>query len=797
MKSLLYKRYIFVFTLIIFCSFYLLNKSNNRSEGLSYNGRLYINEIMISNRNSFKDNDGEFENWVEIYNKSEDVISLKGFGLTDDRNNLHKWVFPDVRVEGKSYLLVWISGKNRSESSRDLHANFKLKESDKVVILSSPDSKWNNIVKLEKMADNISYGRIHDGEAGFSTFDNGTPGRSNNGQVVLKDGLKAKELDEPKFSVKGGIYSEEFYLTLGKTMEGVNIYYTMDGTLPTEKSFLYREPIKILARDKGATIIRAIACKSGYKKSNIITQSYFVNNAYGRNDLPIVSLVSDPVNLFDYDKGILVPGKIYDNWAKTQIQNVINTRNIEANFTQKGSKWEKESNIEVFEAGKEIINQGIGIRVYGGYTRNNPIKSLTIFARHAYDDKDVFNITFTDNTNQKKDRVLSKLILRTPATDHLGTFFRNEMIQSLVPKSLKLDTQQNKTCIVFVNGEYYGIQNIKEPYDSDYFYNHYNVESKDIVVLENPTGVAGTEVTEGFVGDEMHFSRLMAFITSNDMKSKKNYDYVKSMMDIDNFIEYNILQIYSGNRDWPGNNLKVWRKRTEKYEPTAPYGNDGRWRWLVFDMDYGFGLFNTSSGYKTDMISFATETKGPTWPNPPWSTAILRALLQNDEFKTQFINTFADRLNTIYKGETVLKQIDYYKQLYYPYVPEHIKRWNESGVNMSSWEKEIDSVKEFAVKRPDYVSEHILNYFHLSGLATINLDVSEGGKVKVNTLTIDSNGLTWKGTYFKGLKVTFQAIPEKGYVFNGWTGAMESKDKNISIELKDNTNLKPIFSKEN
>jgi len=289
----------------------------------------------------------------------------------------------------------------------------------------------------------------------------------------------------------------------------------------------------------------------------------------------------------------------------------------------------------------------------------------------------------------------------------------------------------------------------------------------------------------------------MAFITSNDMKSKKNYDYVKSMMDIDNFIEYNILQIYSGNRDWPGNNLKVWRKRTEKYEPTAPYGNDGRWRWLVFDMDYGFGLFNTSSGYKTDMISFATETKGPTWPNPPWSTAILRALLQNDEFKTQFINTFADRLNTIYKGETVLKQIDYYKQLYYPYVPEHIKRWNESGVNMSSWEKEIDSVKEFAVKRPDYVSEHILNYFHLSGLATINLDVSEGGKVKVNTLTIDSNGLTWKGTYFKGLKVTFQAIPEKGYVFNGWTGAMESKDKNISIELKDNTNLKPIFSKEN
>ncbi|GAA0720962.1 hypothetical protein GCM10008905_10790 [Clostridium malenominatum] len=793
MKSLLYKRYAFVLILVVFCGFCFLKHPNNPSVSFN-NSSLCINEIMTSNRSSFKDSDGDYESWVEIYNKSETAINLKGFGLTDDRNNLRKWVFPDVTIEGKSYLLIWTSNKNRYEGLRDLHTNFKLKASDEVLILSSSDGKWNNIVKLENISDNISYGRTHDGETVFSTFDNGTPGSSNNVSVPLKDGLKASKLDEPVFSVKGGIYSEEFYLTLRKTMEGVDIYYTTDGSVPTEKSFLYKEPIKILERDKGGTIIRAIACKRGHKKSNTITQSYFINNAYTKYNLPIVSLVSDPVNLFDYDEGILVPGKIYERWAKTQTQETINTRKIEGNFTQKGSKWERESNVEVFESGKEIINQGIGIRVFGGYSRNNLIKSLALFARHAYDDKDVFNIALTDNTNHQTDTASSKLMLRTPATDHLGAFFRDEMIQSLVPKTIKLDTQRNRTCIVFVNGEYYGIQNIKEPYNKDYFYNHYKIDLEDIVVLENPTGEAGINVSEGFVGDEMLFDRMKAFITSNDMKLKDNYEYVKTMMDMDNFIEYNILQLYSANRDWPGNNIKVWRKRTEKYEPNAAYGQDGRWRWLIFDMDYGFGLFKTKGGYEFDMISFATEANGPVWPNPPWSTAILRSLLENDEFRSQFIKTFEDRLNTIYKTEEVLKQIEYYKQLYYPYVEEHIKRWNE-GMNISNWEKEIDSLKVFAEKRPDFIRQHIVNYFNLSGMTEINIDVGEGGKVKVNALTIDSNSSTWKGTYFKGLYITFQAIPEKGYVFKGWTGDIESKDEKISIELKGNTNLKALFSK--
>lgn len=797
MKKLLFIRYSFLFVLVLFCSLYFLNNLPLSFEGDNFGDSLCINEIMILNRNSFMDSNGEYEDWVEIYNKSGEPINMKGFGLTDDRNNLHKWVFPDVTIKGKSYLIVWASGKNRSGNIRDLHTNFKLKAADELVILSSPDGRWNDIVKFEKTSENTSYGRSSDGGEAFSAFDNGTPGSSNNEGIALRDGLAADKLDVPHFSLEGGVYSGAVYLTLSSAMEGVNIYYTMDGSVPTEKSVLYKEPIKIMPQDKKATIIRAISCKNGYKKSSIITHSYFVTNAYMKYDLPIVSLVSDPIDLFDYDRGILVKGKIYDNWVKNNAPNGINTRNIEANFTQRGRRWERGANLEIFESGKKIMNQGIGIRVFGGYSRVNPIKSLALFARYAYDDQDVFRINFAKDANQNNDIALSKLILRTPSTDHAGALFRDEMIQSLIPGFVQLDTQQSRTCIVFLNGEFYGIYNIKEPYDSKYFYNHYRVDYKDIVVLENPTGVAGIEVNEGFAGDEMHFNRMQAFITSNNMELETNYDYAMSMMDMSNFIEYNILQIYSVNRDWPGNNVKVWRKRTEKYEPDAPYGNDGRWRWLVFDMDYGFGLFNTNTGYEMDMINFATEAKGPVWPNPPWSTAILRALLENDEFKGQFINTFADRLNTIYKEEAVLRQIEFYRLLYYPYVEEHINRWGESGVNISSWEKQIDFMKEFAVKRPDYVRKHIVNYFHLPGLADVSLNVGIGGKVKINTLLIESSSSSWKGTYFKDLRITFQAIPEEGYVFEGWSGYMESKNSDISIELKDDINLKAAFSRGN
>lgn len=148
------------------------------------------------------------------------------------------------------------------------------------------------------------------------------------------------------------------------------------------------------------------------------------------------------------------------------------------------------------------------------------------------------------------------------------------------------------------------------------------MNTEDIVIVNNPTGIAGVEIQEGYAGDEMHYNHMIKYIEEHGAKSQKDYEYIKTKMDVDNFIEYNILQIYCDNRDWPGNNVRIWRKRTQAYEPNSLYGHDGRWRWLVFDLDYGFGLFKGESPVQNNSLEMATQADGPYYPNPPWSTFV-------------------------------------------------------------------------------------------------------------------------------------------------------------------------------
>lgn len=791
MNKIILIRYLFIF---ILCSFLLVIFSKEmieKSQIISYENKLSINEIMIYNRNSIKDRDGDFSDWIEIHNQTEEEINLDGFGLTDNTDNLFKWKFVDVVIQPNSFLLVWASGKNRNEDIQNLHTNFKLGTNDDVVILTSPDESWSDIALIEDTGENISYGRKPDGGETFYTFHNGTPRKSNAIETLI-DGIQAKRLEQPTFSLDGGIYESDFWLSITSNVEGASIYYTMYGEEPNKKSLTYKEPI-FIGKNTNATVIRAIVSKKGYQDSNIITHSYFINEEmYQNKHIPIVSIVTDPYNLYDYKKGIYVSGRIYDEWLEKNSEVVSN---IPANYTQKGKDWERNAHVEIFNNDNiKIMNQNIGIRISGGFSRAKVIKSLSLYARKSYDDKDFFLYDFTNNS-QTDALLLSKLVLRTPSTDALGSFFRDDLIQGFISDDLNLDTQKSNTCIVFINGEYFGLQSIKEAYNKEYISSYYNISVDDVVILKNPTGTAGIEISDGFVGDEMHYNRMYHFISENDMSIQSNYEYVKTLMDVDNFMEYNILQIYSANRDWPGNNVKVWRERTEKYNEKASYGRDGRWRWLVFDLDYGLGLYSKehSIRYNFDMLDFATKENGPIWPNPPWSTVMLRSLLKNNDFRTKFINTFADRLNTIYSEDDVLGEITRYKNIYANYVNEHIKRWNIFKNDITLWESEIKILEEFARNRPAYVREHIINYFKLTGLYELRIKQNEGGIVKINSITIDKK--VWNGIYFKGIDIVLEAIPNEGYHFVSWNGDKMSNSNKIVINDSKDLNLKVSFQK--
>lgn len=348
-------------------------------------------------------------------------------------------------------------------------------------------------------------------------------------------------------------------------------------------------------------------------------------------------------------------------------------------------------------------------------------------------------------------------------------------------------------CIAYINGIYYGIYNIRTLYNEEYISEKYNMDPQDVVIIKNPSGGIGDEVEQGLQGDEMLLNKLYRFIEQNDMSSDANYQYVKTQIDIDNYIEYNILEIFCGNEDWPANNVRIWRKRTPHYMPDAPYGHDGRWRWLIFDLDFGFGLFGKS--HSKDTLKMATETNSKAWNNPPWSTMMLRRLLKNEEFRTNFISRFCDLLNTNFREDIVTRKLNAMQQLYQPYVPDHIKRWNLFKGNIEGWLDEIEIIREYVQHRPDSVRGHIKDYFDLSRPVKFRLKQSEGGTVRVNSLMITPPD--WEGLYFREVPITLEAIPEEGFYFAGWEGtSIESNHPVLTSNLASDTEIEAVFKKE-
>ena len=754
--------------------------------------KLSINEVMVNNRCSIRDEEGDFEGWIEIYNRGNKAINLNGFGLSNESRQPFLWTFPDITIEPEDFLIVWTSAKNMIGSHGGIHTSFKLKNKDKVIVLTSPDNCWNDIFVLKPMGEDISYGRLPDGGPMCFGFDEGTPGKANSVEILI-EGPDAERSEGPLFSHKGGFYTRAINLALSSNHPDAKIYYTLDGSAPTKESSYYTKPIFIPSKNNEAAIVRARIYREGYPASRVITQSYFINeNIYETYNTPVVSLVTDPANLFDYKKGIYVAGRIFDQWVINNPGGVINQA-TPANYNQRGKKWEREGSIELFEADGSVgLVQNVGIRTHGGYSRANALKPLSLYARKEYDDKEYFYYNFFDEKAVKR----SRLLLRTSATDSKYALFRDAFIQSLV-KGTALDLQNSRPCIVYINGKYYGIHNIREAYDKTYISERYNMDPESVVIVKNPTGTAGVEIQEGYAGDEMHYNKVIKYIKEHNMKAAGCYDYVRTLIDTDNYIEYAVLQIYCDNRDWPGNNVFVWRKRTAAFLPDAAYGHDGRWRWLVYDLDYGFGLHYGKDAVQNNTLKMATEKNGPPWPNPPWSTLLLRSLLEKEEFRNQFINTFADRLNTIFLPETVIEKIEAMKKIYYPNIMTHITRWGLHGNKIENWLAEIEGMKSFASERPKYMYQYIAEYFGLKGTDEITIEMSEGGSVKVNTISINHGDAPWKGTYFSGIPITIEAVPEPGFTFEGWEGAEESKERIIKISLMKSSKLKAYFKELN
>ena len=558
-------------------------------------------------------------------------------------------------------------------------------------------------------------------------------------ETAQKTKIRPLELD---FSTKGGFYADDVILEMRSP--GARIYFTTDGSKPSRRSQLYTKPIII----KKTTAIRAIARK-GRRKSNIKGHTFFINEAESK--FSTISIQIPPSILFDDESGLFEEG-----------YNVIDSiyGKIGANFW---SKKEVKINCEIFESnGTCAYRSNSGFRLFGGMSRLFPQKSMAIIARDNYGQKRIKHRVFGKEGLKK----FKFLILRNSGSDWGKAHFRDMFMTDLV-KDWDLDVQDARHSHLYINGKYWGIYNIREKINRFFIAGHHDVDKDSIDFIEHRMNVKR--------GSAIHYQKMLKYMKENDLSRPENYAYVNSLMEVNNFMDYKIAQIYYDNQD-AGGNIKFWRPQT----PT------GKWRWVLYDTDWGFGLHDEKA-YRNNSLQFHTATRGRAWPNPPWSTFILRNLLENEEFQNQFVNRFCDYINTTFDYKDVVKKIDGHYQTLKPEMNRHLERWDLSS---RKWKHEVEVLKKFAKERPEYMRMHLMEMFNTGTIVDVNIVSSKGGHVTLND-NIKIEGENFSGKYFENIPIAVRAVPNFGYKFSHWEGVrVEGPEHDLAFKLRKGKPLK-------
>lgn len=548
------------------------------------------------------------------------------------------------------------------------------------------------------------------------------------------------------FSHPAGFYAEAIDLTLNSSKDSVKIFYTLDGTTPSSSSIRYSEPIHI----DTIKALRFIAYQNGKQLANF-SNTYFINRPF---TMGVISIITDPSNFFSYDRGIYEKGCCAGE----------NPPYNGANFWK---DWEREVNIEFFEKnGTLAFNQEAGVKIFGGFSKGLPMKSLSINARNKYG-KNRFEYPLFPDKDIKK---YKSFILRNSGGDFNKTHFRDALFTNLVAP-LDIEIQAYRPVVVYINGEYWGIHNLREKITEHYLKYNRDINKDSVDIMKHRMDLQ--------YGNRKQYQAFLKYLYKTDLSDTLKVNELATFMDIDNYINYNITQIYLDNRD-AGGNIRYWK----------PQNNHSKWRWILFDTDMSFGISDWK-GYKTNTLKQMTSNNSEAWPNPAWSTLIIRKLLENDSLKNQYINRFADHLNTIFSSENVLFKIDSIKSLLNEEMPNHVERWKSN--NLERWERNVQILRDFATYRPSYLRKFIMEKFELTDTLFVELTPTnkKEGAISLNSLKIKK---PFKGYYFKEVPILLTAKPYYGYEFVEWKG-IDIKEKTINYNLTKDIKVTPIFKK--
>ena len=529
------------------------------------------------------------------------------------------------------------------------------------------------------------------------------------------------------FSQPTGVYQQAMTLRLTAAHPDAQIIFTTDGSLPLPGvATEYTGPLHLPIDPTNVAIVRARAVLPGGELGPVAGASYFMGI---EASIPIISLLIDPSDLWDQEDGIMV------------------------NFLEYGREWERPVTMIYLDAnGRLGFQTDAGVRIHGNSSRYYDKKSFRLYFRKEYGLSWLrFPVYPNGDVTEFKRLVLHAGGQDFPQHQANGTLLRNQLANNLTGQA-DVYTVQSRPVILFLNGQLWGVYNLREYIDDHFLNSHFNI------------GQAA--------GDAKNWNHLKQYVQTHNLADPDNYAYVQTQVDVNNLIDYTALQMIMANNDWPHNNISRFRGH-------AP---GGRWQFIFWDMDYAFGLA-PGSYIEHNMVNRVLNVA-------PWF--LFSALLENPEFHNRFLSRMADLLNITFQPENVLAEIDKLAAELGPNIHYETSRWPGSG----DWQASVAEMREFARRRPDIMRQHVVEGFELAGTAVITFNPARfgGGTVAVNEYPLPE--APWQGVYFAGTTVQITAVPQPGYQFTGWKPAAlpQTAVIDIPVTIADQT-ITPLFEK--
>ena len=769
MYNILFKMKQNLLLLFALCGFSYAHAQDNKSG-------LIINEIMQSNVECIMDDIHEFpDSWVELYNNSDQSVNLKDYQISNKNKVKNAWQLPDKEIKAHEYVIIYCDKEGKEDNL--LHPDFRLESGKGCTVYLFKDKGAEPVDSLpadmKKMpAPDVAYGRETDGAAKWGYQLTPTPGKANCGKTTKNI------LGAPVFSEKGRVTSGKDAIKLELSLpegapEGAYIAYTTNGNEPTATSTKYEKAINITK----STVVRAKVFCDGWLSPFSTAQSYIFHPR--KMTVPVFSMqIND-----DYLNGGNYMGLFRYNNSKED---------------KKTHDWRRPMNVEFFPAeGEESAFNQLGeIRIQGGQSRSNALKSIVFYANKRFDpDHKRFSYEFFPDQKPGITEFKS-FSLRDGGNDFGDMYFRDLIIQRTMAQNVDLDWQAGHTAVLYINGEYMGMLNIRERSNEDNIYSNYDgLEDLDLIEIShekiNNVDQFQVEYKEG--GKEF-FDNFVTFY-SEQGHTKAEYE---EWMDVSEYLNVMVMNLFYGNIDFPGNNIVFWRPNEDAKEDLPK-----RFRVIVKDTDFGLGLYGRQNNYNTiDLFYNPSKYPNDNWAFTKPATALFKNMMENEELRQMFIDKcsvfMGDFMNGKGTGETIDLIIAEAMEEFVAHRDKYNPGWGWGGWgqtdNRADITNKFNDAKRWAEGRPNNFYRFIGNQWKLGAAipVTVNKGVSElPDSVFINGIKL-SKGV-FDGKLFPNRQYTITAIAPEGKVIKGWkVNGQESEGSELRFSLEAGLNKMTI-----